>query len=65
MRGKEKVSILRTAPAAKCDGEKKKERTTREYIVVQSRQCRTTGNEDRDSTEKDVSAIKDDSPFNS
>lgn len=51
--------------SGKCDGENKKDRTTKEYIVVQSRQRRTTGNEDRDSTEKDVDAIKDDSPFNS
>lgn len=44
---------------------KKKGRTMREYIVVQSRRRRTIGNEDRDSAGKDVGAIRDDSPFNS
>lgn len=55
----------RRHPSGKCDEGNKKDKTTREYIVVQSQRRRTIGNEDRDSTEKDVGAIKDDSPFNS
>lgn len=52
-------------PSGKCDEGKKKGGTAREYIAVQSRRRRAIGNEDRDSAEKDVGAIKDDSPFNS